>query len=196
MLEAHTGLGCPGSSICPWITNLGKGQVHNTHTTHTEHNTTHSHTMYKTHTPQHNVQNIYSGQSACTGCSAVVSPLALAHTAPNPPESPTCLEWSTKHKRESNGGKKSILSLRSPFQLLPTSQQRPWQESGLALGHQPNPVGSQGKPWCCSGNALPLPQKEKTPQKKKHFTFPLGKSFCSISLVAWKSLAGSEGERR
>lgn len=43
----------------------------------------------------------------------------------------------------------------------------------LALGHQPSPVGSQGKLWCCSGNALPLPQKEKTPKTRNISLFHL-----------------------
>lgn len=150
------------------------------------------------HERTHNVQNIYSDQPACTGCSAVVSPLAPAHAAPNPPEPPTRLEWSTRHNRESNRGKKSILSLRSRRPLSAASHQPAETLAGVEAGSGPpaQPSWEPGKAVVLLWQRTSPSSERKDTQKKKHFTFPLGKSFCNISLVAWKSLSGSEGERR
>lgn len=136
--------------------------------------TTHSHTIYKTHTHKHNVQNIYSHHSACTGCSAVVSPLALEHAAPNPPESPTCLEWNTKHNRESNRGKKSILSLRSKRPLSAASHQAAETLAGVRTGSGPTaqPSWEPGKAvvllW---QRASPFSERKGSPKKETfHFS--------------------------
>lgn len=191
MLEAHTGLGCPGSSICPWITNLGKGQVHNTHTTHTEHNTTHSHTMYKTHTPQHNVQNIYSGQSACTGCSAVVSPLALAHTAPNPPRV-THLPRMEHETQEGKQRRQEIHPL--PEEPLSAASHQPAETlAGVRAGSGPpaQPSWEPGKAvvllW---QRASPSSERKDTP-KKETFHFSTWKillqyQFGGLEKSCWK----------
>lgn len=60
---------------------------------------------------------------------------------------PSPSHGSTKPNRESNPGKKSILSPGNTgacSRPLPTSKHRPWQELGLAPGHQPNPGWERG----------------------------------------------------
>lgn len=128
----------------------------------------------------------------------MVSSLALGHAAPNPPESPTCLELSTKHDRESKRGKKSILSLRSKRPLSAASHQAAETLAGVRAGSGPpaQPSWEPGKAVVLLWQRASPSSERQDSQKKKHFTFPLGKSFCNISLVAWKSLAGSEGEIR
>lgn len=153
---------------------------------------THTHTMYTT--LKHNVENIYSDQPACTGCSAVVSPLALVHAAPNPPESPTRLKWSTEHIRESK--RQEIHPLPEEQEALSAASHQPAETlAGIRAGSGPpaQPSWEPGKSMVLLWQRASPSSERKDTQKKKHFTFPLGKSFCSTSLVACKSLARREG---
>lgn len=129
--------------------------------------------MYTTHTQctKHTANTTYK-TFIQTRCSAVVSPLALALPTPRVTHLPR-MEHKPQQESSTARDPSCPRGAGGPFQLLPTSPQRPWQESGPALGHQPSPAGSQGEPWCFSGNVLPLPQKEKTPEKRNSSLFHL-----------------------
>lgn len=148
------------------LANLGKGQLH---------------TSVHTHTHKHNVQNIYL-ELLAQHAQPTFHPahlLAAAHSAPNPLDLSACLERtvpshrSTKHNR----GRQPRQEIHPPpedhgahFGPLPTSKHRPWQESGLALGHHPSPSREPGESRSATlATRFPL-LKEKA--LKKQGTFP------------------------
>lgn len=95
----------------------------------------------------------------------MVSPLAPAHAAPNPPEPPTRLEWSTRHNRESNRGKKSILSLRSRRPLSAASHQPAETLAGVGAGSGP-PAQPSWEP----GKAVVLLWQRASPSSERKDT--------------------------
>ena len=173
------------------LANLGKGQPRASAYTH-----------------KHNVQNIYLEQ-VCSH--SMLSSCFTRHTSrqrcaplPAPGDLSTCLKQtvpshrSTKHNRESNRGKESILSPRSTGPVsahFPPASTDRGRSRGWPWATIPAPDGSRGKLQRYSGNAGSLSQKEKAPKPPKRFPFPLAKSLLNINLVAWKSLAGGKGER-
>lgn len=208
--EAARGWGCPRSCIRPIKADcFYTAPACKSWEGPTTHECTH------THTHKHSVQNIYLEQVCSHGMLSSRFTLRTSwqrctRTAPNPLGLSTCLNQtvpshqSTKRNRENNRGKKSILSPRSTgpvsshFPPASTDLGRSW-----VLCHPEPPSQAQkGGGESCSATLaawFPLLRKKrhgKKRKKKERFPFPLGKSLFSISLVAWKSLAGVKGERR
>lgn len=85
----------------------------------------------------------------------------------------------------------------APFSCFPPGSRDLGRSQGWLWATSPaQPSWEPGKAVVLLWQRASPSSERQDSQKKKHFTFPLGKSFCNISLVAWKSLAGSEGEIR
>lgn len=178
-----------------------------THTQWKKH--THTHNVHTHNTPYtHHTLNIQNTHTSTTYKTFIQTSLPVQDAqqwfhpwhwgSSQPPESLPRLQWSTKHHRESNPDKKSILSLRSRTPFSAVSHQPAETLAGVRAGSGPpaQPSWEPGKAVVLLWQRASPSSERKITHKKKRFTFPLGKSFCTISLVAWKSLAGGEGERR
>lgn len=139
------------------LANLGNGQLRTSAQTHTQTQCTK-----------------YLFRTAHTACSANVSPCtppgssALCSQPPRFIHLPqTDRPFSSEHKTQQGKATeaRNPSSPRGPRGPLPTSKHRPWQESGLALGHHPSPSWEPGESRSATlATQLPL-LKEKALKK-------------------------------